>query len=71
MKLMPVYIKEAGSSKHIFSHVEWHMKGYLIKVASTEEKQVGELIFVDKKNSKKIFTLNWEGLLKKLFLMRR
>lgn len=57
MKLMPVYIKEAGSSKHIFSHVEWHMKGYLIKVASTEEKQVGELIFADKKNSKKKYPI--------------
>lgn len=52
MKLIPVYIKEVENSKHIFSHVEWHMKAYLIKVASTEEKQVGELIFVDKKNSK-------------------
>lgn len=57
MKLMPVYIKEVGNSKHIFSHVEWRMKGYLIKVASTEEKQMGELIFVDKKNSKKKYPI--------------
>ncbi len=57
MKLMPVYIKEIGNSKHIFSHVEWRMKGYLIKVASTEEKQVGEVIFVDRKNSKKKYPI--------------
>ncbi len=57
MKLMPVHIKEAGSSKHIFSHVEWHMKGYLVKVASTEEKQMGQLIFIDKRNSKKKYPI--------------
>ena len=57
MKLLPVYIKEAGSSKHIFSHVEWHMKGYFVKVASTEEKQVDDLIFVDKKDSKKKYPI--------------
>ena len=28
------------------------MKGYFIKVASTDEKKVGDLIFVDKKESK-------------------
>lgn len=52
LRLMPLHITGAGEAKHIFSHVEWHMKGYFIKVASTEEKKVGELIFVDKKESK-------------------
>ena len=28
--LMPVRIRELGEAKHIFSHVEWHMKGYRI-----------------------------------------
>lgn len=50
--LVPLRITPLGESKHIFSHVEWHMKGYFIKVASTEEKKVGDLIFVDKKESK-------------------
>ncbi len=50
--LLPLHIKEAGEAKHIFSHVEWHMKGYFIKVASTEEKEKGKLVFVDKKESK-------------------
>lgn len=57
MKLIPVYIKDVGKAKHIFSHVEWHMKGYLLKVASTEEKQVGELIFVDKKGSQEKYPI--------------
>ena len=52
LALIPLHIAEAGDAKHIFSHVEWHMKGYFIKVASTEEKKVGDLIFVDKKESK-------------------
>ena len=50
--LTPLHITGAGEAKHIFSHVEWRMKGYFIKVASTEEKKIGELIFADKKESK-------------------
>ena len=50
--LLPLHISTAGEAKHIFSHVEWRMKGYFIKVASTEEKKIGELIFVDKKESR-------------------
>ena len=54
LSLIPLHIAEAGEAKHIFSHVEWHMKGYFIKVASTEEKKVGDLIFVEiKKESEK------------------
>lgn len=50
--LLPLHIATAGEARHIFSHVEWRMKGYFIKVASTEEKKIGELIFVDKKESR-------------------
>lgn len=49
--LIPLHISGAGEAKHIFSHVEWRMKGYFIKVASTEEKKIGELIFADKMES--------------------
>lgn len=51
LKLMPLHIKHAGEAKHIFSHVEWHMKGYVVRVASTE-KRAGNLLFIDKKESK-------------------
>ena len=50
--LLPLHISTAGEAKHIFSHVEWRMKGYFIQLASTEEKKIGELIFVDKKESR-------------------
>lgn len=32
--LFPVQIQSLDPAKHIFSHVEWHMKGYLIRVSS-------------------------------------
>lgn len=51
-KLIPLHIRTAGEAKHIFSHVEWHMKGYVVKVASTEEKEAGNLLFINKKESK-------------------
>ena len=31
-----LYIKELEQAKHIFSHVEWHMKGYAVKVEENE-----------------------------------
>ncbi len=34
--LYPVHIQKLDPAKHIFSHVEWHMEGYLIRVASFE-----------------------------------
>lgn len=53
LQLMPLYIRRAEDAKHIFSHVEWHMKGYVIRVAATDdgESKSGSLIFVDKKES--------------------
>lgn len=37
-------IQSFGEAKHIFSHIEWHMKGYLISLAETSNKK--ELTFV-------------------------
>ncbi|MCQ2501064.1 MAG: A/G-specific adenine glycosylase [Lachnospiraceae bacterium] len=34
--LFPIQIRSLDPAKHIFSHVEWHMIGYLIRVASFE-----------------------------------
>lgn len=52
LNLYPLHIAEAGDAKHIFSHVEWHMKGFFIKVAATEEKKIGDLVFVDRRESR-------------------
>ncbi len=34
--LVPLHIKELPEAKHIFSHVEWHMRGYLVQVADVD-----------------------------------
>lgn len=31
-----LHIQELPEAKHIFSHIEWHMKGYMIRVADVE-----------------------------------
>ncbi len=53
--VMPIKIRKLESAKHIFSHIEWHMIGYEIRVDELEEIQLeqigeneeefGELIF--------------------------
>ncbi|MCI8560717.1 MAG: A/G-specific adenine glycosylase [Dorea sp.] len=44
--LMPVRIKALSLAKHIFSHVEWHMTGYLIKVDELEKTNNKEYLFI-------------------------
>lgn len=48
MGLDPVRIEPLGEAKHIFSHVEWRMIGYRIRVASLETKKQRDMIFVNK-----------------------
>ena len=35
--LVPLYVKKIAEAKHIFSHKEWHMKGYLVKVEQVDK----------------------------------
>lgn len=46
--LSPIHIKKAENAKHIFSHVEWHMIGYEIKVDELEKNCSEEMIFAKK-----------------------
>ena len=57
MKLEPLYIKELEPAKHIFSHIEWRMTGYLIRVSSLEQKKNKKLIFIDKKQSDRQYAI--------------
>lgn len=43
---MPVRIKALSLAKHIFSHVEWHMTGYLVKVDELEKTNNKEYLFI-------------------------
>ena len=45
--MTPLHIQKLERAKHIFSHVEWHMTGYAVRVASFEGAQAGELILAD------------------------
>lgn len=49
---MPLHIQPLGEAKHIFSHVEWHMIGYAIRVASMEGDKRGNLILADKEGAR-------------------
>ncbi len=36
-KLLPVKIEPLEEAKHIFSHIEWHMRGYMIRIAQLDD----------------------------------
>ncbi len=44
--LAPLRIQSLGEGKHIFSHVEWHMIGYKVRVDELEQINTKDMIFV-------------------------
>ncbi len=44
-QLAPLRIQKLQEAKHIFSHIEWHMAGYLVSVEEPGEQ--GEYLFVE------------------------
>lgn len=60
MGLSPIRIQPLEEAKHIFSHIEWHMKGYAILVEETAENaKPGEnkLIFVEAADSEEKYAI--------------
>ena len=55
--LDPLYIEEMPSSKHIFSHIEWRMEAYRIRVSSLEKAKDKDLIFADKEQTGKRYAI--------------
>jgi len=54
----PLRILPLGNAKHIFSHVEWHMTGYMIVLDETEK--IGnqeELFFIDVDEKKEKYSI--------------
>lgn len=43
--LAPLHIKRLGEAKHIFSHVEWRMIGYLVRVDELEKSCKEDMLF--------------------------
>ena len=56
-QLMPLYIEKLANAKHVFSHVEWHMQGYLIRVASLEDMPDNDWLFVDADTARREYPL--------------
>lgn len=56
-QLMPLYMEKLDEAKHVFSHVEWQMKGYLVRVASLEDAVCGDWIFVDTDTARREYPL--------------
>ncbi len=46
MNLTPLRVEPLDAAKHIFSHVEWQMKGYLVRVEALEEGE-SDLLFAE------------------------
>ena len=55
MQLEPLYIEKLPDAKHIFSHIEWRMTGYLIRVHLWTQTENCRL-FLLRKNSLKSST---------------
>ncbi len=54
--LAPLHVKELQTAKHIFSHVEWHMIGYMIRVEELEKVPEG-LILADAQTAEQKYAI--------------
>lgn len=52
----PIRIKGLEDAKHIFSHVEWQMKGYLVLVEEQEDAD-GDLLFVEPERTEREYPI--------------
>ena len=50
--LSPLFIQRLEDSKHIFTHKEWHMRGYAIRVEELEEETDG-MLFVERETAER------------------
>ena len=51
--LTPLRIEPLGDAKHIFSHIEWHMVGYMIRLAQPADvhEEQGDYLFAEARDS--------------------
>jgi len=54
--LVPLFIEKLEDSKHIFTHKEWHMTGYAIRVEELEGDAPG-LLFVDREKAEREYPI--------------
>ena len=51
--LSPIRIRRLSDAKHIFSHIEWHMTGYVVLVEELENDSGKDMLFIEPKEQKK------------------
>lgn len=55
-KLKPLRIQKLADAKHIFSHVEWHMTGYVVRVDELAENN-SSMLFVEVADSEEHYPI--------------
>ena len=55
-KLEPIRIQQLEPAKHIFSHVEWHMTGYVVRVDELVENE-SDMLFVEVADSEEHYPI--------------
>lgn len=55
--LAPVFVKELPAAKHIFSHIEWHMTGYAVRVDELEKNCTEPMIFAQPEEVQKTYSI--------------
>ena len=55
--LVPVRVKKLGEARHIFSHVEWDMVGYLVQVDELEKSCREEMIFIHPRTAQEEYAI--------------
>ena len=56
MGLSPIRLKKLEDSRHIFSHIEWHMTGYAVQIDETEQEDQN-MLFVDVKETEEQYPI--------------
>ena len=54
---MPVHVKKLDAAKHIFSHIEWHMIGYAVKVDELEKVNKKGFLFIHPDEIMRVYPL--------------
>lgn len=57
MGLEPLYIEALPEAKHIFSHIEWRMRAYRVRVSSLSCREGEKLLFVEKGQKDKSYAM--------------
>ncbi|MBQ8306847.1 MAG: A/G-specific adenine glycosylase [Blautia sp.] len=55
--LEPLYIERLPDARHVFSHIEWHMTGYLVRVSSLDKAGKEELLFLSRREIRDGFAI--------------